>query len=62
MTPKYRTSVSLKEFISLFEADAERTGGLKDENQNKKEHNEHGNQDSRAWRVDNGDHGRLVRP
>ena len=32
MTPKYRTSVSLKKFISLFEADAERTGGLKDEN------------------------------
>lgn len=32
MTPKYRKSVSLKKFISLFEADAERTGGLKDEN------------------------------
>ncbi len=32
MTPQYRASVSLEKFKSLFEADAERTGGLKDEN------------------------------
>ena len=32
MTSKYRASVPLKKFTSLFEADAERTGGLKDEN------------------------------
>ena len=34
MTPKYRKAVPLKRFIALFEADAERTGGLKDENIN----------------------------
>lgn len=32
MTPKYRKSVSLEKFRSLFEADAEQNGGLKDEN------------------------------
>ena len=32
MTPKYRNAVSLEKFTALFEDDAERTGGLKDEN------------------------------
>lgn len=32
MTPKYRKATPLEKFAALFESDAERTGGLKDEN------------------------------